>query len=129
MTARFERDVLDRLEAANTVRIETHPRPGTGDDPRRTTIWIMVEGGEVYVRSVRGPRGRWYRDLLADPRGTVVTRRPAGPPVPVEAVLAADPESIERCTAALRRKYAGDPALETMLRPDTLATTMRLQPR
>jgi hypothetical protein len=126
----FDPDILARLEADDEVRIETVDRRALDGQPRSTIIWLVVSDGDVFVRSVRGSRGRWYRDLQADASATLVARRaPGWPSVPVEAVPADDPASIARCSDALERKYAGDPALGSMLQPETLATTLRLRPR
>jgi hypothetical protein len=120
----FSADHLTLLDGQEELVIETGVARGA--PARRTTIWVVVEGGQVFVRSVRGPSGRWYRDLLSDPAGVVHVDREA---LPVLAVQAADPASVERCSSALRSKYATDPALHSMLRPETLSTTMRLEPR
>lgn len=81
----------------------------------------MVADGRPYVASARGPRGRWYRELLAHPRGLlhVAGRR-------VEILARPAPEVGDRVAAALRAKYAGDPSLTAMLTADVLATTLRL---
>ena len=70
--ARFPADVVGRFDAAKEVDIETRSPEGT---KHSVTIWIMVVDGVPYVRSVRGPRGRWYRELLARGEGAV---SPAG---------------------------------------------------
>jgi hypothetical protein len=128
--AAFDPASLARLAADDTVRIETVDRHVPDGPPRSTIIWIVADGSDVFVRSVRGSRGRWYRDLVADPRGTLVARRtPRWASIAFEAVVADDPASIERCSRALEHKYAGDPALASMLQPETLATTLRLRPR
>jgi hypothetical protein len=51
-----------------------------------------------------------------------------GQRVAATAIAAADPDSIDRASDGFRRKYAGDPAVRTMIRPDILATTLRLEP-
>ena len=114
---------LAAIGAAPTVRIET--RGGPAAPVHRTVIRVVVDGGEVFVRSVRGPRGRWYRELLVWPDGALHVRRAS---LAVRAIPAADAASIERCSRALEHKYAGDPALGSMLRPETLPTTLRLVP-
>jgi hypothetical protein len=112
------------LETVREVDIETSRAP---DSPkRRKTIWIAVEDGDVYVRSLRGASGRWYRDLRANPEGTLHV---AGEAVPVRAVDASDPESVERATAGLRRKYPDSRSLDSMLRDDMVDATLRLEPR
>ena len=119
----FEGELLRRVAAAEEVEIETRRRTG---ESRRTTIWIVVDGGRVYVRSVRGPDGKWYQRLRADPEGALHV---AGTRTPVRAVPVGDAAEIERVSEALRRKYARHPGpLASMLRPETLPTTLRLEP-
>ena len=62
--ARFGSDLLARIDAAREVEIETTRPSGAS---RRTVIWVMTDGAEVYVRSVGGVEGRWYRDLMDRP--------------------------------------------------------------
>lgn len=122
MTERFDDVVLALLASELEVEIETRRRDGT---PRRTIIWVMVDGTDVYLRSVRGPEGRWYRELAAQPEGALHV---AGRRVAFRAVPAADERSIAACDEALRRKYRGHPGYDSMFRPHTLETTLRLEP-
>jgi len=120
--AKFPPDVLAALAEREEVQIET--------GGRRTIIWIVAHGPHVFVRSVRGERGRWYQDLLAEPEATVYFRgKPKLPPVAVRAVHSPDPESVAACTKALEEKYRRFGAsLKAMLEPKTLPTTFRLEP-
>lgn len=115
--------MLDLLAAVEEVEIETRPDPAAPS--HRVIIWVVADGGEVFVRSVRGTGGRWYRELLVNPLGAL---HADGAVIPVRALPAADGPSIERCSRALARKYAGDPSLGYMLEPDVLETTLRLVP-
>lgn len=120
--AKFPRDVLVAIAEREEVEIET--------GGRRTIIWIAVDGEDVYVRSVRGEKGRWYRDLMADPNATLHFRgKRKRDPVAVRAVHTPDPASVAAATRAFQAKYARDPALKSMLQPETLPTTVRLEPR
>jgi hypothetical protein len=114
----------EAIDTAHEVDIET----SAGDDSpvHRTTIWAVVEGGDVFVRSLRGTRGRWYRELMATGDGVVHVD---GESYPVRAVQAADADSIERTSEGLRRKYGESRSLDSMLADDTLETTVRLEPR
>ena len=125
MTDRFAPDVLGRFRDEEEVRIETSRGP---DAPtHRTIIWIVVDDRDrVLVRSVRGERGRWYREALANPDCTVWIGRDA---IPVRAEPASDEARVAATTAALEQKYAADPAVRTMVRPDVLETTFELRPR
>jgi hypothetical protein len=114
-----------RLDTVREVDIET--RRSAGAPVNRTTIWVVVEKGEVYVRALRGRSGRWYRELLANPDAVLHVD---GEAVPVRATVADDPESVERTSAGLRRKYADYAgSLRSMLREEILDSTVRLEPR
>jgi hypothetical protein len=112
------------LDAAEEVDIETTRGPGA--PVHRTTIWPVVEDGEVYVRSLKGDAGRWYREALANPEVVIHAN---GDAYPARAVHAPDEESMGRASAGLQRKYADSPYLETMIRDEILETTLRLEPR
>jgi hypothetical protein len=113
-----ELDLIDRTEE---VEIETN---GTDGAVHRTIIWAVVDDGDVFVRSYRGPDARWYREALADPS---VALHVDGRRLPVRAVLAPDASSIERTSAGILRKYAGDPAAKAMVVPELLDLTLRLE--
>ena len=119
----FSGEDLAAIDAAEEVRIETQ---APGGDAHRTIIWIMVDDGEVFVRSVDGERGRWYQEAKANP---AVAIHLDGRRLPATAIPADDPDSIERVSAALNRKYAGHGgSLRSMLQPHNFATTLRLEP-
>jgi hypothetical protein len=116
----FSPEQLEEIAQAREVVIETR----RGDRVYTTIIWVVVDEKEVFVRSVRGDEGRWYRRATADPR---VALRVGDDRFQFEATPANDPDSIERVSEALRRKYRGR-SLEMMLLPETLGTTLRLDP-
>jgi len=122
----FDPGVVDRLRAAHEVEIET----SAGPDARRhrTIIWIVVdELDRVFIRSVRGAAGRWYREAVANPDATLQVD---GRAIPVTVQVASDIEQVEATSQALRGKYARPRAsLAAMLREETLATTLQLLPR
>jgi hypothetical protein len=110
-----------------TAEIEIETSRGDRAPVHRTTIWIVVDGTSAYVRSVRGPAGRWYRELSANPHGAVHV---GGLRVLVHASPATDADTVTAVSAALTKKYESRWAGPTaaMLRPDTLQTTLRLEP-
>ncbi len=121
--ARFPDAVLHALRTRKEVTVVTGPAAQS----RATIIWVMVDGSDrVWIRSVRGPRGRWYRDLMVDPRATVDL---GGSEIPVTALPSSDDASVQACSDALRAKYAANSSLPSMLAPDTLPTTVQLIPR
>jgi hypothetical protein len=113
-----------RIASVEEVDIETTRGPGA--PVHRTTIWAVIGDGDVYVRSLNGEAGRWYRELMTNPEAALHAE---GEAVPVRAVRAADPASVEAATRGFREKYADSPYLDTMIREEILATTVRLEPR
>jgi hypothetical protein len=118
----FTSDDLERLARADEIEIETQAPDGP---VHRTVIWIVVDGDEAFVRSVRGKAGRWYREAMANP---AVAVHVDGRRLPATAIPATDPDSIERTTKALRQKYDAVPGLRPMLKPAVFETTLRLEP-
>ena len=120
----FEPDAAAPMREARTVEIETSAGPGT--PAHRATIWIVVgEDGRVFVRSWLGKRGRWYRELVANPEGAVVFggRRIAIRAVPV------DEAGVSACSRLLRAKYRSSrESLQSMVRDEVLGTTLELVP-
>ena len=84
-------------------------------------------GGEVFVRSVRGQKGRWYREISGNPAGALHTgdRR-----IPVRASPATESPTTQAVSEAIRSKYERDWPGPTaaMLRADVLPTTLKLSP-
>jgi hypothetical protein len=119
--ARFDEHTLAQLSAQDEIAIRTEKHPGTA-----VVIWVAVTDGEVFVRSARGAKGRWYRDVAA---GGEASLEFDGHALPVHAVPAADPQSVERASREYLRKYRRSPYAQSVVRPDVLPTTLRLEPR
>lgn len=117
----FDVDTLRTLRDANevTIRTDKHPR-------HALPIWVVVDGDDAFVRSVRGARGRWYRDLAA---GGFATLEVAGRSLAVHAVPAGDTAAIDRASREYLRKYQPSPYAQSMVKPEVLPTTLRLEPR
>ena len=113
-----------RIESVEEVDIETTRGPGA--PVHRTIIWAVIGDGQVYVRSLKGEAGRWYRELMANPEAILHVE---GDAVPVSAVQTPDPASVARATEGFRRKYGNSPYLDTMIRDEIAPTTVRIDPR
>ena len=122
---RFSDEILACIGQAEEVQIE--PRSADGQRVGPVTIWVVVVDGDVYVRSYRGPNGRWYQALLRHPAGVLHVN---GRDVPFRAVRVEDQAEIARVSEAYRRKYERKWPKETaeMLRDEVLPTTLRLEP-
>jgi hypothetical protein len=119
----YSQDELELIDRTEEVEIETSSAEGA---VHRTIVWAVVDDDAVFVRSYRGPGARWYREALANPD---VALHVGGQRLPARAVQAPDPTSVERTSAGFLRKYAGDPATRSMVRPEVLDLTFRLEPR
>ena len=113
---------LRHLADVQEIRIGfRRPDGSTGSTP----VWVVQVGDDVFVRSVNGPAGGWYRRLRADPDGEV---RDAGHVHPVHAEPVSDETTIEAVTRAYASKYADSPYVQSVLNDRSAAATLRLQP-
>ena len=125
MNYSFDPEILRLLDETKEVRIETRR---DGDSPEhRTIIWVVVVEGEVFVRSVRGPKGRWYREISSNPEGALHVQDDR---IPVKAAPATEKATVDAVSAAIRSKYeeTSPEPTQWMLRPETLPTTLELSP-
>lgn len=122
MAGKFARNTIDDLAQVEEVDLET--RSAAGKVTRRI-IWVVVVDDQVYVRSVRGTAGRWYRDLQADRNAALYLGQVR---LPVIAVPVADAETIGQVSEAFLTKYATSPHAPPMVREEVLSTTFRLDP-
>lgn len=117
-------DDLDRIGDAQEIQIAPENDDGT---PRRpTTIWIVRNGDDLFVRSANGPEGRWYRTAAGTRRGRITA---AGLTRDVTFTDATDPAVNDQIDAAYLAKYGSTPWAEPMTRPGPRDTTFRLTPR
>ena len=125
MNNSFDAGTLQLLDATDEVRIET--RRDADSPVHRTIVWVVVVEGEVFVRSVRGPKGRWYRELSSNLEGALHAGEHR---FPVHAAPATDETTVDAVSDAYRSKYEeylpGPTA--AMVRPDVLPTTLKLSP-
>ena len=119
--AKFDADTLRELQAFREVRIRTERHPDSA-----VIIWVVVADDEVFVRSVRGSKGRWYRDLA---QGGSAALEFAGRSLAVQALPASDPDSIARVSREYLSKYRPSPYAQSMVGAEVLPTTLRLEPR
>jgi hypothetical protein len=118
--AKFDVDTLRQLRNVREVAIRTEKHP---DDA--VVIWVVVADDEVFVRSVRGSKGRWYRDLATG--GSAILEF-AGRRLAVQALPANDADSIARGSREYLRKYQPNPYAQSIVRAEALPTTLRLEP-
>ena len=118
-------DQLDKIGRAEEVQIASKRRDGTLRKP--VTVWAVRHGDDIYVRSVRGPSGLWFRGTQERHEGRI---RAGGVQQDV-AFIDADDDVNKEVDAAYRakyRRYAGS-ILNSVLTPEARSTTIKLVPR
>jgi hypothetical protein len=115
-------DALHHLADVEEIRIGFHRLDGS---TRSVPIWVVQVGDDIYVRSVRGPSGGWYRRLRADPDGEV---RDGEHRHLVHAEAVTDAGTLAEVTGAYATKYAGSPFVRPLLEGPSVGATLRLDP-
>jgi hypothetical protein len=120
MTA-WKDEELAEIGAADELRIAPRRPDGTLQRPR--IIWVIRRGGDIYVRSVNGPDGAWFRGVQATHEG----HASAGS-VDVDVVLEdADHALDDEIDEAYRRKYGrSSTGVDRITSPSARSTTIRL---
>ena len=122
MPNQFDSQTLKQLANTKAIEIETYSATG---QTHRIVIWIMVEDQNVYVRSWLGPKGRWYKEITANPNGAI---HMDGQRLPVHAVPVTDEAIITRVSDNILRKYHNSSSAKDMVREEILSTTLLLEP-
>ena len=120
MAQGFDAELLNQLRNTKEVRIHA----GKALD-KTAIIWVVVADNDVFIRSVTGPKGRWYKAAAADGRATLEVGDRS---IPVRVTPATDDASIERASREFLAKYSPSPYAPMMVRPEVLQTTLRLEP-
>ena len=116
---------LTRIGGAEELQIASRRSDGTLRKP--VTIWVVREGDSLYVRSVKGPSGAWFRGTKERHEGRIQ----AGGVEKEVTFVDADHDIDDQVDAAYRakyRRYAGS-ILNSVLTPQARSTTIKLTPR
>ncbi len=113
-------------QIAGAREIEISPLREDGSLTKPVTIWAVQVGEELYVRSVRGARGGWYKAVEQRHEGRIE----AGD-IAVDVAFEEAPHHLdEEIDAAYKQKY-GYPSgpVDSVITEDAQATTTRVVPR
>ena len=117
-------DQLDKFGKAEEVQIASVGRDGKLRKP--VTVWAVRHGEDLYVRSVRGRDGHWFRGTQERHEGRI---RAGGAQQDITFVEA-DHNIEDEIDAAYRdkyRRYAGR-ILDSVLTPEARTSTLKLEP-
>ncbi len=116
---------LTKIGTAEELQITSVRRDGTSRRP--VTVWVVRHGNDLYVRSVNGRAGAWFR-------GTQVRRegRIQAGGIDKDVVFEdADPGINDQIDAAYQTKYRRYAAsiVGSIVSPKARSTTIKLVPR
>ena len=120
MPQTFDAATVAAARDIKEVRIRTIRQKSRG-----VVIWIVVVDDALFVRSVRGPAGKWFAAVAADGQATLEV---GDRQLPVRVVKVTDRDAIEAVSQAFLTKYATSPYAQSIVRADTLSTPLRLDP-
>jgi hypothetical protein len=118
-------DELNKIGNAEELQIATLRNDGTLR--KSVTIWVVRVGEDLYVRSVNGRAGSWFRGMQARHEGHI---RAGGVDKDVTLVEDDDPNVNEQIDAAYRAKYSYYPsAVDHINSSAARAATIKLVPQ
>ena len=123
--ATWTNDELDKIGTAEELEIATLRRDGTRRNP--VTIWVVRHGDDLYVRSVKGRAGAWFRGTQARREGHIE----AGGIDKDVTFVDAGSDIDDQLDAAYRTKYPRYAAsiVNHIVSPQARSATIKLMPR
>ncbi len=118
-------DELNKIGTAEELEIASLRRDGTLRNP--VTIWGVRIGEDLYVRSVNGRTGAWFRGTQVRHEGRIW----AGSVEKDVTFVDADPDINDQIDVAYRTKYRRYAAsiIRSIVSPEARSATIKLVPR
>src|SRR5256885_6841727 len=116
---------LDKIGKAEEVQIASVRRDGTLRKP--ATVWVARHGDDLYLRSVGGRGGHWFRGTQERHEGRIRAGAVQQDVTFVDAARDIDDE-IDTAYRAKYRRYAGS-ILNSVLTPEARLSTTKIEPR
>jgi hypothetical protein len=118
-------DELTRIGTAEELQIASLRGDGTLQNP--VTIWVVRLGDDLYVRSVNGRTGAWFRGTQVRHEGHIR----AGGITKDVTFMDSDPGINDQIDDAYRTKYRRYAAsiISTIVSPKARSATIKLVPR
>jgi len=118
-------DELNKIGTAEELQIASLRQDGTLR--KQVIIWVVRLGDDLYVRSVNGRTGVWFRGVQTRHEGHI---RAGGVEKDVTFVEEADPEINKQIDASCHTKYRRYPSSVDHINSSTARTaTVKLVPR
>jgi hypothetical protein len=122
----WTREELTKIGNAEELEIASMRRDGSLRKP--VTIWVVRQGDRLFVRSVKGPTGPWFRGTQSRRQGHI---RAGGVDKDVSFVFIDETDEVNgQIDAAYRTKYRrySESIVNTVLTPAARSSTIQLVP-
>lgn len=113
---------LAAIEGAYEIEIAANRPDGTVRDLR--IVWHVVVDGNLFLRSVRGNDGAWYRGVMRTQTGVLEANGTR-----YEVTFTPDASADVAIDAGYRAKYGGGSPVRAITSDVARATTLRVDPR
>jgi hypothetical protein len=114
-------DDLAAIDRAGELDVAAHRPDGTLRTPR--IVWHVVVDGSLYLRSVRGTEGAWYRGVQRTGTGQITSGG-----VTADVTFTDDHDHDAEIDAAYRAKYGSGSAVAAITSSTAASTTLRVDP-
>jgi hypothetical protein len=111
---------LAAIAGADELTVAPLRDDGTVQSPR--IVWVVRQGDDVYIRSVNGGEGAWFRGVRKHHAGHIS----AGGVEADVSFADADHDLDDAISDGYRRKYGRSTAVERITSPEAQATTLRV---
>lgn len=118
-------DELKKIATAEELQIASLRSDGTLRNP--VTIWVVLVGDELYVRSVNGRTSAWFRGVQTRQEGRIQAGGVTKAVTFVEETDAAINDQIDAAYRTKYRRYAAN-IINSIISPQARAATIRLVP-
>lgn len=110
---------LQRIDREGEIRVAAYRSDNTLRDLR--IIWHVVVNDALYIRSVRGTEGAWYRGVMRTGAGVIEASREE-----IAVTFTPDDSCDDDIDAAYRAKYGNGSPVVAITSPVARATTLRV---
>ncbi|MEV0268037.1 DUF2255 family protein [Hamadaea sp. NPDC050747] len=116
---------LSRIDRTDELELASQRRDGTLGDP--VTMWVVRDGDDLYVRSMHGRGGTWFRRTRTREAGHI---HAGGVDKDVAFVVDPDEKLNDRIDNAYKSKYGryGANIVGSVVNPGAREATIRLVP-
>jgi hypothetical protein len=116
---------LNKIGTAEELQVASLRQDGTRR--KLVTIWVVRLGDNLYIRSVNGRTGAWFRGTQVRHEGHI---QAGGVNIDVTFMEESDPDLNDQIDAAYRTKYRRYPtSVSHIVSPEARTATIKLVPR